>query len=107
MIDYTKSAQLKEEGNKLYAQKSYAQAYVKYTCAIGEDANNAVLFANRAACSLAEKKCDMIHVDRLPSSNPDCFVGTGLLQMMRKRFPLTCVRSDIRILTRVCVGHHA
>jgi len=50
------SAQLKEEGNKFYVQQDYAQAHTKYTEAIAEDATNAVLYANRAACSLAMKR---------------------------------------------------
>ena len=50
------AAELKDEGNKLYAQKNYPEAYKKYTSAIAEDPNNAVLYANRAACSLGQKK---------------------------------------------------
>lgn len=56
MADNVKAAQLKEEGNKFYAQQDYAQAHTKYTEAIAEDATNAVLYANRAACSLAMKR---------------------------------------------------
>lgn len=49
------SVELKEEGNKLYAQKNYSEAYQKYTAAITEDAKNPVLYANRAACSMGQK----------------------------------------------------
>lgn len=56
MAEQTKAAQLKEEGNKLYAQEDYEKAYAKYTEAITEDAANAVLYANRAACSLGMRR---------------------------------------------------
>jgi hypothetical protein len=56
MAEKVKAAQLKEEGNKFYAQQDYEQAYAKYTEAITEDTTNAVLYANRAACSLAMKR---------------------------------------------------
>jgi hypothetical protein len=59
MADNSKAAQLKEEGNKFFLQQDYIQAYIKYSDAIAEDATNAVLFANRAACNLAMKKCDV------------------------------------------------
>lgn len=49
------SVELKEEGNKLYAQKNYSEAYQKYTAAIAEDTKNPVLYANRAACSMGQK----------------------------------------------------
>ena len=51
-----KALQLKNEGNELFEKKQYAKAYEKYTAAIDEDENNAVLYSNRAACSLATKK---------------------------------------------------
>lgn len=57
MVLQSKSAaELKAEGNNLYTKKKYAEAYEKYTAAIVEDANNAVLYANRAACSLGQHK---------------------------------------------------
>jgi hypothetical protein len=59
MANNSKAAQLKDEGNKSFSQKDYVQAFVKYSDAIAEDATNAVLFANRAACSLAMKKCSV------------------------------------------------
>jgi hypothetical protein len=46
-------AQLKEQGNALYIKKNYTLAIAKYTKAIALDGNNAVLYANRAACQLA------------------------------------------------------
>lgn len=46
------AAELKEKGNKLFVAKDYTAAYYKYSEAIELDANNAVLHANRAACSL-------------------------------------------------------
>jgi hypothetical protein len=52
----SKAAQLKEEGNALFAQKKYQLASAKYTKAIEEDGKNAVLFANRAACNLSLRK---------------------------------------------------
>jgi hypothetical protein len=56
MTDNSKAAQLKDEGNKFFAQQDYVQAFTKYSDAITEDATNAILFANRAACSLAMNK---------------------------------------------------
>jgi stress-induced-phosphoprotein 1 len=57
MADNAKAAQLKDEGNKFFSQQDYVQAFIKYSDAIAEDPSNAVLFANRAACSLAMRKC--------------------------------------------------
>jgi len=54
-------AGLKEEGNKLFSQKKYAEAASKYTDAIrlgSDNSVNAVLYCNRAACSLALKRHD-------------------------------------------------
>ncbi|KAI0072379.1 TPR-like protein [Panus rudis PR-1116 ss-1] len=45
--------QLKEEGNALFAKKEYEDAHQKYSEAINHDKQNAILFANRAACSFA------------------------------------------------------
>jgi Tfp pilus assembly protein PilF len=56
MTDNSKAAQLKDEGNNFFAQQDYVQAFTKYSDAITEDATNAILFANRAACSLAMNK---------------------------------------------------
>jgi hypothetical protein len=56
MVERSKAAQLKDEGNIFYAQQSYLQAYTKYSEAIAEDQSNAVLYTNRAACCLEMKK---------------------------------------------------
>lgn len=57
MAEHTKTAaELKDEGNKLYALKQYTEAYDKYGAAIAQDSNNAILYANRAACSLGQQK---------------------------------------------------
>ena len=45
-------AKLKEEGNALYAKKDFSRAYDKYTNALDEGGDNAVLYANRAACGM-------------------------------------------------------
>lgn len=44
---------LKDEGNALFTHKQYGPASVKYSEALRIDDNNAVLYANRAACRLA------------------------------------------------------
>ncbi|KAL1738541.1 hypothetical protein HDZ31DRAFT_13725, partial [Schizophyllum fasciatum] len=44
--------QLKEEGNALFVKKQYGLAALKYTEAIELDEDNAILWANRAACRL-------------------------------------------------------
>ncbi|OBZ79655.1 Small glutamine-rich tetratricopeptide repeat-containing protein beta [Grifola frondosa] len=51
-----KAAQLKAEGNALFVQREYALAYHKYGDTIECDGENAILYANRAACSLAMRK---------------------------------------------------
>ncbi len=43
---------LKQEANALYQGRKFKEAYTKYSEAIGFDDSNAILFANRAACSL-------------------------------------------------------
>lgn len=45
------AVQLKEEGNALFVKKDFVRAYEKYTEAITIDGQNAVLYANRSACS--------------------------------------------------------
>jgi stress-induced-phosphoprotein 1 len=47
------AAKLKEEGNALFVKKEYGLAIAKYSEAIAADGDNAVLYANRAACQLA------------------------------------------------------
>ncbi|KAJ3556321.1 hypothetical protein NM688_g2091 [Phlebia brevispora] len=51
-----KAAQLKEEGNKCFVAKDYPSAHGKYTKAIDLDDTNAVLYANRGACSMSMRK---------------------------------------------------
>ena len=43
---------LKAEGNALFAKKDFARASKKYTEALKHDGENAILYSNRAACSL-------------------------------------------------------
>ncbi|KAF9817440.1 hypothetical protein IEO21_03397 [Rhodonia placenta] len=43
---------LKEEGNALFCKHEYAAAHQKYSDALAHDDKNAVLYSNRAACSL-------------------------------------------------------
>ena len=50
------AATLKEEGNALFVEGKYAAAYDKYSEAIAQDDGNAILYANRAACSLRLNK---------------------------------------------------
>lgn len=50
------AAKLKEEGNGLFIQKRYVEAYAKYSEAIDRDSTNATYLANRAACSLNMRK---------------------------------------------------
>ncbi|KAH8086614.1 hypothetical protein BXZ70DRAFT_1011706 [Cristinia sonorae] len=50
------AAQLKAEGNALFLKKDYKLAHARYTQAIKEDGNNAILYANRAACCLGLQK---------------------------------------------------
>ncbi|KIK55174.1 hypothetical protein GYMLUDRAFT_176110 [Collybiopsis luxurians FD-317 M1] len=44
---------LKDEGNTFFQERQYLKAYYSYSDAILLDNNNAVLYANRAACRLA------------------------------------------------------
>lgn len=46
------AAQLKEEGNKFFTSKQYSQAYDKYSKALKVGGDNAILYANRAACCM-------------------------------------------------------
>ncbi|KAK0469496.1 uncharacterized protein EV420DRAFT_1494816 [Desarmillaria tabescens] len=50
------ATQLKDEGNKLFSQRNFSGAILKYAEAIVADENNAVLYANRAACYLNTKE---------------------------------------------------
>lgn len=49
------ATQLKEEGNRCFVAGDYPSAYMKYSKAIDLD-ENAVLYANRGACSMSMRK---------------------------------------------------
>ncbi|KAG6374417.1 hypothetical protein JVT61DRAFT_4454 [Boletus reticuloceps] len=57
MAPSTAAAQLKEQGNALFIKKDFVRAHDKYTEAIAIDGRNAVLHANRSACSFGMGKC--------------------------------------------------
>ena len=42
---------LKAEGNALFVKNDFTGASIKYTEALKQDGNNAILYCNRAACS--------------------------------------------------------
>ena len=48
----SESDKLKAEGNALFAKNDFPEAYKKYTEALRHDDKNAILYCNRAACSL-------------------------------------------------------
>jgi len=48
--------QLKEEGNAFFVKKDFVHAHEKYSEAIAIDGQNAVLYANRSACSFGMSK---------------------------------------------------
>jgi hypothetical protein len=50
------ASQLKDEGNALFVKKDYPLAHDRYTEAIAIDGQNAVLYANRSACSFGMAK---------------------------------------------------
>lgn len=50
------AAALKAEGNTLFVAKNFKAAYAKYDAAVALDAENAILYANRAACSFSMNK---------------------------------------------------
>ena len=75
-MSQAKAAECKAEGNALFAKKKYALAYAKYTDAIAEDGSNAILYANRAACSLSMCKwvtCCVQVVNRGVLTRPSIF----------------------------------
>ncbi len=47
---------LKDEGNKHFAKNEFSQAYDKYSAALSRGGDNAILYANRAACSISRRK---------------------------------------------------
>ena len=47
------SDHLKAEGDTLFSQKLYKEAYAKYSDAIQLNGNNAILYSNRAASALS------------------------------------------------------
>jgi hypothetical protein len=55
-MSQAKAEEQKAEGNALFAKKKYALAYAKYSDAIAEDGSNAILYGNRAACSLSMRR---------------------------------------------------
>jgi Flp pilus assembly protein TadD len=52
----SQAARLKAEGNALFVKKDFAGAYKKYTEALEHDGKNAILYSNRAACSIGLKR---------------------------------------------------
>ncbi|OCH88773.1 TPR-like protein [Obba rivulosa] len=56
--DKRKAEALKAEGNALYTQGKHQEACIKYTEAIQLDGDNAVLYANRAAATMAKKEIE-------------------------------------------------
>lgn len=52
MSNPSEAARFKAEGNALFQKNQFGAAYVLYTQAIKHDSQNAILYCNRAACSL-------------------------------------------------------
>ncbi|KAL6299613.1 hypothetical protein BKA93DRAFT_819814 [Sparassis latifolia] len=71
MTDKKKAAQLKEEGNALYVKQEYHAAAEKYSKALEYDSDNAVLYANRAACALGIKDYPHASVDAQKATEID------------------------------------
>jgi hypothetical protein len=57
--DLAAAAKLKTEGNELFRKQDYVGALTKYSEALVLDDENAVLYANRAACNHHLNKCVM------------------------------------------------
>ncbi|RPD81621.1 hypothetical protein L226DRAFT_606904 [Lentinus tigrinus ALCF2SS1-7] len=51
-VHTSNAERLKAEGNALFLKHDFSAAYEKYTEALKYDASNAILYCNRAACSL-------------------------------------------------------
>ncbi len=56
MTDASEATRLKEEGNKHFEKKEFSQSYDKYTAALEKGGENAILYGNRAACLLSQRK---------------------------------------------------
>ncbi|KAH9846628.1 hypothetical protein C2E23DRAFT_890715 [Lenzites betulinus] len=52
MSNTSEATRLKAEGNALFLKGNFSRAYEKYSQAIKHDDGNAILYCNRAACSL-------------------------------------------------------
>ncbi|KAL5525220.1 hypothetical protein ACEPAF_9089 [Sanghuangporus sanghuang] len=52
-LDSQLAAKLKEEGNKFFVGKQYSQAHDKYSKALKVGGDNAIIYANRAACCMS------------------------------------------------------
>ena len=55
---------LKAQGNALFSKKNFRGAYKKYTEALKHDGENAILYSNRAACSLGLNRYACVAVKR-------------------------------------------
>ncbi|KZT33149.1 TPR-like protein [Sistotremastrum suecicum HHB10207 ss-3] len=84
-----KATALKEQGNNLFSkQKDYRAAHSKYTAAIKEAPDNAVLYVNRAACSFMLRNLDLPSIFRnfslkgteLDPSYPKAWYRLGVAQ---------------------------
>lgn len=62
---------LKEEGNALFCKHEYAAAHQKYSDALAHDDKNAVLYSNRAACSLGLSRFTDAEADALKATQID------------------------------------
>ncbi|KAH9921453.1 uncharacterized protein B0H18DRAFT_1121418 [Fomitopsis serialis] len=63
MSNTARAQELKAEGNTLFGQGEYTTASAKYAEALQHDDQSAILYANRAACSLHLRKFDEAKVD--------------------------------------------
>ncbi|KIJ51570.1 hypothetical protein M422DRAFT_776794 [Sphaerobolus stellatus SS14] len=68
---------LKGEGNDLYTSGAYELAIEKYIQAIQKAPDNAILYANRAACNLALKKFDDALLDATKATELDSEYAKG------------------------------
>ena len=56
MFDQVRAAKLKDEGNSLFTNKHYSEAFSKYSEALDKGGPNPIIYANRAACRLNMKE---------------------------------------------------